>query len=414
MFKIKKVFNLMLMLYILLFPLIPYSIKVKGISAGDCIFFAVVILYLMLIITDNKSRERFIKGIVDFFRDYVTLPMFLLFVLMVISIIYAVEKPLAFSESLRFLYYIILYFIVKYEVKNRKMLKNILKGYIAISSIISAYGILQYFTKIGLSDKFIYAQDNYSVSIRITSTLDNPNTLGAFLILAIFPALMLAIYSKEKGEKILYSLASALIFISIILTFSRNAWLAMFFGICFMVLFYNWKIIIFPALAGCLSLMVPAVKSRLGDFSQLTDDPRIKMWKTAIKMIKDHPIFGVGNGNYVSLYDEYVAKYPELMYYHNKRFPSHNSYLKVQSELGIFGITLFITILIGTIFKLKKFFNVCKDNFSKLFYRGFLISVISFLIMNVADNLFFVPKVTMYFWIMVAILDGIIYNNKCD
>lgn len=201
-------------------------------------------------------------------------------------------------------------------------------------------------------------------------------------------------------------------FVSMVLTFSRNAWLAFVLGIFIFVLFYNWKAIILPFLGGGLALLIPAVRNRLGDFSIIFEDPRIKMWKTAVKMIKDHPILGVGNGNYVSLYGEYVARYPELMYYHNTRFPSHNSYLKVQSELGILGIIFFITILVGAFNKLKKFISTEKEGFYKVFYKGFLISGIVFLFMNASDNLFFVPKVSMYFWIMVAICEGIIYNNK--
>ena len=414
MSALNKIFNCMILIYVIMFPLLPVNLKIKGFSLGDFIFFIIVLFYLLLIISKKQSRGRFIKGIRDFFNDYLSLPMFLLLVLMLSSISYAKEKTLAFSESLRFLYYIILYFIIKYETRSRSIFNSILKVYIAVSSIISAFGIVQYFTKIGLDEKFIYDPKKYSVPVRITSTLDNPNTLGAFLILVIFPTIMLAIYAEKKSNKLIYSVASILMFINIGLSFSRSAWLALDLGAFLLIVLYNWKAILLPILGVVLALIVPAIRNRLGDFSIIFQDPRISTWKIAIKMIKDHPILGVGNGNYVSLYGEYVSRFPELMYNHNTRFPSHNSYLKVQSELGILGTMLFIIILIAIFIKLKKFLYIEKELQHKIFFKGFFISAIVFLFMNIFDNLFFVPKVSMYFWILVAIFEGIIYNSNCQ
>ena len=203
-------------------------------------------------------------------------------------------------------------------------------------------------------------------------------------------------------------------FINIGLSFSRSAWLALALGAFLLIVLYNWKAILLPILGVVLALIVPAIRNRLGDFSIIFQDPRISTWKIAIKMIKDHPILGVGNGNYVSLYGEYVSRFPELMYNHNTRFPSHNSYLKVQSELGILGTMLFIIILIAIFIKLKKFLYIEKELQHKIFFKGFFISAIVFLFMNIFDNLFFVPKVSMYFWILVAIFEGIIYNSNCQ
>lgn len=76
--------------------------------------------------------------------------------------------------------------------------------------------------------------------------------------------------------------------------------------------------------------MLPSVRRRLLDFKELMHNDRVKLWKMAGKMIKDHPILGVGNGNYYTLYGEYGKKYPELWYNEHINFPSHNSYLKVQ------------------------------------------------------------------------------------
>ncbi|MGH4139654.1 O-antigen ligase family protein [Clostridium sp.] len=143
---------------------------------------------------------------------------------------------------------------------------------------------------------------------------------------------------------------------------------------------------------------IPSVAQRIeGTVDLHQNELRIKLWKTALYMIRDHPILGIGNGNFVTRYNEYVGKYSELKYYAYKSYPNHNSYLKFQSELGILGILSFLGIITTTLFRIKKLYSITRDKFYIPFYTGVMASFIVFLFMNLSDNLFFVPKVTTYF-----------------
>ena len=194
-----------------------------------------------------------------------------------------------------------------------------------------------------------------SVITRITSTFANPNAFGAYLILIIFPVIMLSIYEKNKTKKIMYVLLSMLVIINLVMTFSRNAILGLGIGLLVLTLIYSIKWIF--ALGGLAILLsfIPSVFQRIvGTFDLHQNELRIKLWKTALYMIRDHPILGVGNGNFVTKYNEYVSKYKELKYYAYKNYPNHNSYLKFESELGILGIASFIGIIITVLFRIKK------------------------------------------------------------
>ena len=95
-------------------------------------------------------------------------------------------------------------------------------------------------------------------------------------------------------------------------------------------------------------------------------------------------------------------------------YPTHNSYLKVQSELGILGIGSFLGIVITALFRIKKLYTTTTDKFHKPFYIGVMASMIAFLFMNLSDNLFFVPKATTYFWFLLATVEALLklnYNN---
>ncbi|MCY6370496.1 O-antigen ligase family protein [Clostridium ganghwense] len=411
MIKKKSMLSCLIYLYIILMPILPS--KFKGIPLGDIILFLIGLVYLFTILIYSESRERFIKGIQDFFTDYLSIFMVLLFIVMCISVSYASYKTMALKESLRFVTYIIIYFIIKYEITEKYILDNIIKTYLLVVAAISSFGIIQYFTKIGLSKEFIYDK-GYAFKVRIPSTLENPNSLGAFLILAIFPLIMITLYEKNKSKKMLYGIISMVVFINIVLSGSRNTWGGFLIGAFIFIIIYNWKAIFLFLLGGASALMIPSVRNRIGDFKLVFKDPRVNLWKIALEMIKDHPIVGVGNGNYYSLYGAYVKKHPELDYNHHVNFPVHNSYLKIQSELGIAGSVSFVGILVSVLVKIKTFINITKNGFYKAFYKGLLISIIVFYIMNISDNLFFVPKISMYFWILVAISQSMLYNNSRD
>jgi len=49
-----------------------------------------------------------------------------------------------------------------------------------------------------------------------------------------------------------------------------------------------------------------------------------------------------------------------------------------------------------------------QDSYYKYFYSGFIISMIIFLFMNLFECLFFLPKVTTYFWILIALLESLV------
>jgi putative inorganic carbon (hco3(-)) transporter len=398
-------------IYIVVMPLIPYNaIALKGIHiSGDLILAAIILMYLLKLVFFSESRKRFVIGIKDFFSDYLSLSLLLMALVMIISIAYAFDKKIAISESARFITYLILFFVIKYESSDRRSIDMFTASYFTACAVVCIFGIIQYFTGIGLSDVF----KNYAYTrVKIASTLENPNNLAAFTILAIFPLIMTTIYEKNKKRKTIFAILLVLVFVNMILTFSRNIIIGFGVGMCVLILIYSWRFIIAVFALGGLSMFIPEVKSRVVAISDpVQNQSRIYLWKIAGKMIKDHPIRGVGNGNYTSLYPEYVKRYPEYAFYmYTKSEPCHNSYIKIQTELGVFGSAAFAAIIVSSILKVKEFINSSRDGFYKYFYVGFFASMIAFFVMNLADNLFFVPKTTTYFWLLLSICQAKLYK----
>ncbi|BDR76425.1 O-antigen ligase family protein [Clostridium tetani] len=405
----RKILSVLILLYIMVLPIFPGKYSFKGIPFnGDIILALIILIYLISIILHKDSRKRFVKGFKDFFTSPLSLFIFAIICIMGISVTYATDKKIAISETIRFATYAVLFFIVKYELNERKIIKNILRTYFLTTGVIGVIGIVEYFLGIGFIQK-----SETGIRTRVFSTMENSNNLGMFMILIVFPLIMLFLNEKNRRDKHIYGTLSLIALTNIILSYSRNAWLGFLIGLMVLTLIYSWKIILGILGIGTVSIFIPSIFNRLKEFTDISQNmSRVKLWDIALLMIKDHPIKGVGNGNYRVLYDTYKLKLnKKIEYYPSENFHPHNIFLKIQSEIGVFGLISFLAMMI-CIFKNIIYFVRREKGFYGDFYKGFLASFVAFLCMNFIDNFFSAPKVISFFWILVAILEGIRYKEK--
>lgn len=404
--------KVLIYLYVLLLPIIPHDFKYKGIPLnGDIILLLIIFTYFIQIMISKLRREELKAQVKDLFNDKLGIFISIFFSIMMISTLYAEYKVISISESLRFLTFIFLFFIIKYESGGQRFLKNFIK-LLSISCLtLSIFGLYQYFTKYNLDKKFINKENLLEIT-RVTATLENPNSYGAFLILVFFPILMFCIYEKSKIKKCIYAIISVLAFTNIILTGSRNAQIGIVIGCVVLTIVYNWKMITFIVPLGCCAFIIPQIRYRIMQKLSISQNmDRLSLWNTAFKMIKENPILGVGNGNYVQLRNSFVRRYPKLYFYGLEGYPTHNSYLKIQSELGLFGIAAFLILLIIILYRMKLVIRESNNDFYKTIFQGIFASTIAFLAMNIFDNLLFVPQVAGYFWIFVSLEEAYVNNS---
>ncbi len=90
---------------------------------------------------------------------------------------------------------------------------------------------------------------------------------------------------------------------------------------------------------------------------------RIGFTKMAFSMIKDHPIAGIGTGNFPSEYNRYMNGNPIVPRDHP--YWTHNSFLQAWAENGIFGFIVYVMLYL---FSAKLMFDVImstKDHFTR-------------------------------------------------
>lgn len=395
-------FLILIYAYMILLPILPSKFKVHSIPVnGDAILALIMLLYFIKILLDWDTRKRFVRGIKNFFKDKLTIFIFIFCLTMFISISYSQNKSLALNESMRFFTYVFLFFVIKYELHDKNSIKLLLRVYLISCFLVFFAGVIDHYYNL----KFLYHSAFYDKS-RLEGTMENSNNLGAFAVISIFPLLVLMLEDKKIINKIVYFIILSLGVLNLAFAASRNSWLAVVAGFAFLTILFSYKFIFSFLFLGGAAYFIPKVHTRLKQiFDTAQNESRIKIWKLAIKVIKDHPLKGVGNGNYYSVYPEYIKRYPELVntYDSVQVYHPHNIFLKVQCELGIIGLLSFIGIIVSIAAELKKVIVLTTDNFNRSFYKGFSASFTAFLCMNLVDNFFSAPKVIAFFWILIAV-----------
>ncbi|MBL8724729.1 MAG: putative O-glycosylation ligase, exosortase A system-associated [Planctomycetes bacterium] len=141
--------------------------------------------------------------------------------------------------------------------------------------------------------------------------------------------------------------------ITVVLTHSRGAFLAL----SLTALWIAWRSGHLPrALGGLLvlALLFPVVAPQgvldrlatIGDTKESSANARLTAWATALQMIEDNPVLGVGLRNFQSSYRRYsVVPLGEEA----TTYVAHNSYLQIWAEGGTLAFVAYL-LLIGSVF----------------------------------------------------------------
>lgn len=195
--------------------------------------------------------------------------------------------------------------------------------------------------------------------IRAYGTFSHPNSLAGFLLLAWW-WWKKEIRNEKLESRVWYWIVNWSAVLGIILSGSRVVWM-LTVGMLIVEEILKTKAKSLKIITGkillsvgviCLILGVISINYRLSDFVGGWDKDSLKkrelLGLSALRMVKDTPLFGVGAGNFVVA----LPKYPVGNFYWMQ--PVHNILLLALSEIGIVGIIILIFNLQPTIIKLAK------------------------------------------------------------
>jgi hypothetical protein len=273
-----------------------------------------------------------------------------------------------------FVYFYFSLFIF-YFVQKNKSKKLLTYSLIAISLISAIFGWIQYFSFPDIKPFFVYGWDEHL--FRLVGTFLDPTFLGLILV---FGALI-ALYNKKY-------LAFVFLAFSILFTYSRASYLALFAGLTYFS-FVNKKLkylaFIFLAFS-ILVFILPTQKNNVLKFTRaFSAIARVENYKSTLDVYMKSPIFGVGYNNLCFAKNKYVGI---ESYKSHACSGSDSSLLYVLVTTGILGFVIFLQFL----------FNIWTE--STFLFRATLVAT---LIHSIFSNSLFYPWVLAYLLILFVI-----------
>jgi O-antigen ligase len=298
--------------------------------------------------------------------------------------------------SNKFTFSFIFFFILINEIKEKGQIRKILYLLTTSAFIASIYGLYQYF----------YLDYSRIKSFSFSLTFGN-----LIAVMVIFFTIYIIWGEFSKKTKFLLLFLDILFFFNLILTKSRGAWLGFIIGLIILGFIKSKKFIIISLIIIILlfsifpSHYVERFKSSFDISYDLENNRsntyRIAMWITALKILKDYPVFGLGYYNYrTPLSEPYkldIIK-PKEGFIH-----VHNTYLEIAAEQGLFGLFTFLYLLYFIFKRIYNYYNNKKRGNIKLFYLGSLISIIIYLVQGLTQYNFGKTEPLSFFVLIIVI-----------
>lgn len=341
--------------------------------------------------------------------DY-TVAVFLFFT--IFSGIITVDSS-SFPKMLVFVIFMLGYFVVKNTISSPSLVRRCLYSLVASSALVSAYGLYQnFFGEISTvwQDVTVFSE----ISGRVVSTFENPNVLGEFLILVFPVTLALMISVKSASQRFAFFCAALLNAACLVFTWSRGAWLGFVIAtVLFFLLsgkhFFTAGILLSPlALFGLSFMGNTSVFRRFTTFGDSSTSYRLSIWRGTLDMLKDTWWYGIGigEGAFRKVYPAYALPGIETAPH------SHNLYLQIITEGGIFALLSFILFILV--------FMQCSFSFSKNAVSranrsicvGLFAGIAAFLIQGLTDYVWYNYRIFLLFWLIAGLAVAHIHTAK--
>lgn len=383
-----------------------YSIKI-GICLSVFLMpylpFTVDLLFMIFVFFAYIYKGIFRK-IDPFTKETIDIPIVLFVIAIIISTITSIDPKGSLRDLVFQLVSISFVFVVINNIKSKKDLNTLLTILVITATISSLYGIYQYITGLKMTDRWVDEAGNPGIVTRVFSVFDNPNVLAEYLIMTIPISIALLWNSKKACKKIIFLFTTIILVTGLGLTYSRGGWLGFAFGIFIFILFTEKRLLFILLPLGLLVLpFLPAtILNRILSIKDIADSStssRFGIWLTAINIIKDNWMAGIGLGSnpFRNAYRHYVRS--SFVYYH-----AHNTYLQTAVEMGVAGlIVLFMLIFIIYKYSIKDLIKG-KDRWVKIVTAGILSGLSAIFIHSFFDSIFFMPKTIITFWTLISFL----------
>lgn len=352
---------------------VSFSIAVSSIAFGIWGgLWIIETLFLDRKLIYDKDTFREIKWVNIFIALYVLMDLFSR-----IFAFYPQDALIGVKRNLLFL----IFFVCLMKIYDKKILFNLLIVVLVIQALISLGELTLYLLAIKEALK-----DRAFGEIRI-DYLAYPLTTGEIKMLIFFfffPLIFLKGRSMFMDKRVLIGLLLP-VFISMMLTQSRNVFLALFVCMIITGLVINRKfLLIFLAVVIIGGIFLPSKYTEraksIFEISHPSNSSRLLMWQTGWKMFINNPVLGVGDNKVMEVYEFYRPERGETEHSH-----LHSNIMMILATNGILGFIAWVGLFLLIFLKYIKFYKMNLPQEFKLMILGCILVLISFHISGIFE-----------------------------
>ncbi|MBE2197599.1 MAG: O-antigen ligase family protein [Anaerolinea sp.] len=311
--------------------------------------------------------------------------------------------------------------------KDRRLLVHLL---LLVSVPVTLYGLKQFFFISALDLRVIDLATSGVTTylmggwIRPFSTTPGPFHLGLYLLTVLLLLIALLIDKQTKPRfRLVLTGVIALQLTVLIMTRTKGNWIGLIIGVIVLALLqvrHSPKA--FIRLFGLIllgALVIGAIVLAASDIAQsVVQDAifavthpaqaptfiyRLSLWQdTMLPAISRHPLLGYGTSSagegLANLYQNNASLY----------FPSHNLYLKVFLELGLFGLLIFLTIIMLSLrrgWRLRKRQGEFNPT-DRIIWQWSFAVIVAFLVAGIVIPTLDAYPPNYYFWLLLGIFSS--------
>lgn len=349
------------------------------------------------------------------------------FLVQILGTLFARDVPAAAGELLNFvLEGVGLYLLVINVVRTPAAMRNVIWTLLIVGALLGGLSVFQAATGTYANDYFGFAQSDATNDLgvnvggniaRLAGPIGEKNRYAQIMLMLVPLALFQAWSERRRLLRLAGYGTALLVSGAVILTFSRGAAVGFALVVVLMTVLRYIKLYQLAAVAlviAGLLIAVPQYADRLASLyavvgavtdseAAVTADNSVLSRATenlaALHVFGDHPIVGVGPGQFSSYYREYADDIAISVKAEDRQ--AHNLYLSTAAETGTLGLFCFMTILLTTLWQLARARRRWIGRRTDLanMVTGLGLAVITYMTTGIFLHLSYIR----YFWLIMAL-----------
>lgn len=314
--------------------------------------------------------------------------------------------------SIRFLVFQLTAFLILIlvisSVENYRQLQLVVTLVVLGITVAALYGCYQGIVgvEVDLSQTDYTLTGNQGMPGRIYSFFDNPNAFAGILVMAMPLTYALLLNARTWSGRWGAVLSLLVCVLALAQTYSRAGYIGFVVTVVVFVVLWNWKCIPALIVAGlcCLPILPTSIYNRIltiGNSADGSTNYRMAIWEATFRLLKVYGVQGTGLGSNVlhNTFRQFPAMY-------NGAYPvhTHNLYLQVWAETGIFGL---LTFLAAMLHQGKHAVKVCFsgiDRRIRLMIAAAAAGICGVLVMGLVEYVWFYTRSLYLFWFVFAVI----------